>query len=178
MFHGDASSAISSSGCALPALLTLLSSPPIYSTACQERGSLTQPLTLPMWAHTCLASMCGRGVSGGGEVKNEMTTTPSLNPSVPLPCTPPSPRVCLEAGCPNGAREGSVLGGRRMRPPAHTPFTTTTLQGHTARPSPTTPQQRELPPSSQHTSADGGCHCATQRCTHGLTAPTTSGRGR
>jgi hypothetical protein len=109
MFHGDASSAISSSGCALPALLTLLSSPPIYSTACQERGSLTQPITLPMWSHTCLASMCGRGVSGGVEVKNDdhntipepLCTPPCRNP------TPPSPRVCLEAGCPNGAREGS-----------------------------------------------------------------------
>jgi hypothetical protein len=48
---------------------------------------------------------------------------------------------------------------------------------HTARPSPTTPQ-REHRQSSAVTPHQSGCHRATQRCTHGLTEPTTSRRGR
>jgi hypothetical protein len=76
------------------------------------------------------------------------------------------------------------FGGRRMRPPAHT------LYRHTAQlPSSALPVHAPLPPlhSSVSTlqlhrgcspSAGGGCHRAAQRCTHGLTVPSTSRRGQ
>jgi hypothetical protein len=56
----------------------------------------------------------------------------------------------------------------------HTPCTAPTRSHCT---SPTAPQHRQHPPAPQPSpGAGGGCHCAVQRCTHGLTAPTTSER--
>jgi hypothetical protein len=60
---------------------------------------------------------------------------------------------------------------RCTAPPIHSPCT---------HPSPTTPQQRQHPPTPPRvlTQAGGGCHRAAQRCTHGLTVPSTSRRAQ
>jgi hypothetical protein len=77
------------------------------------------------------------------------------------------------------------FGGRRMRPPTHTHPAPPRCTAASVR----SPRTRSSPPphSSVSTlqlhrgcspSAGSGCHRAAQRCTHGLTAPSTSSRDR
>jgi hypothetical protein len=66
--------------------------------------------------------------------------------------------------------------------PAPPRCTAPPIRSPRTRPSPTTPQQRQHVPSNStcgcSPSAGGGCHRAAQRCTHGLTVPSTSSRDR
>ena len=87
----------------------------------------------------------------------------------------------VEGGHTRASSPETSFGGRRMRPPAHTPCTPTLhscphpLSLHPLPPthsSVSTLQLNSNPPPS----AGGGCHRAAQHCTHGLTAPTTSER--
>jgi hypothetical protein len=63
-----------------------------------------------------------------------------------------------------------------MHPPAYTPCTMLHMPPLDPTPHSSVSSLQAL--QQPHTSAGGGCHRATQRCTHGLTAPTTSRRGR